>query len=95
MSDVMYPTRLRWHHGIGAARHDGVQVELRSAPGGFAECAELDFIPQVISTIRDQHGGMRDMTAAERSHAMALLIRMATEARDAVAGGSTLVVVGA
>ncbi len=95
MGDLQYPTRLRWHQNIGAARHDGVTVELHAAPGGFAGCTELDFIPGVIAVIREGCEGTRDMNPAERSHAMALLIRMATEARDAVAGGSTLVVVGA
>ena len=29
--DTMYPTRLRWYHILGVARHDGVSVDLRAA----------------------------------------------------------------
>ena len=95
MGDLQYPTRLRWHQTVGVARHDGASVELHAAPTGFMACSEIDFVPGVIAVVREGCNATRDMTPTEQSHAMALLIRMSTEARDAVDGGSTLVVVRA
>lgn len=83
MSDALYPTRLRWHHTVGAARHDGVAVELRTAPRlpGLNDMTEIDYIPTVIAQVRTGCDAMRDMTAEERGWAHALLVRMAEFAR--------------
>lgn len=86
MTDTMYPTRLRWYHILGVARHDGVSVDLRTAPvlPGVDGMTELDFIPLVVSEIRIGCAAVRDMTTHERVAAQALLLRMAGEARAAV-----------
>ena len=83
MTDTMYPTRRRWYHMLGVARHDGVSVDLRAAPvlPGVEGMTELDFIPLVVSEIRIGCGAVRDITAHERVAAQALLLRMAGEAR--------------
>lgn len=96
MSDAMYPTRLRWHHTMGCARHDGVSVELTRAPDlpGMQHMTELDYIPHVIAVVRIGCEPTRDMTQAERTDAMTLLQQMASDARDALDGDSTLVISG-
>lgn len=96
MSDALYPTRLRWHHTVGCARHDGVSVELRRAPAleGMDCMTEMDYIPTVIAQVRIGCGQTRDMEAIERARAMALLIRMSTGARDPLDGDTTIVVCG-
>lgn len=82
MSDALYPTRLRWHHTLGVARHDGVSVDLRAAPvlPGAEGLTEIDFVPTVISQVRIGCDAVRDMTTHERVAAQALLIRMADAA---------------
>ena len=97
MSDDMYPTRLRWATSAGGiARHDGVTTRLGAgaAPAiGIDDLSEVDYIPHVIAVARVGCGPMRDMTGDEQHDALALLQRMSADARDAVDGGSTLVVV--
>lgn len=86
MSDVMYPTRLRWHHTVGVARHDGVQVELRRCPllRGWECVTEIDYVPQVIAHVRIGCEATRDMTADEQTAALAMLHRLAYVARGAL-----------
>lgn len=95
MSDALYPTRLRWHHTCGVARHDGVSVELRHAPAlpGLDCMTELDFIPGVMAEVRIGCEEKRDMTNGEREHALKLLSQMSSEARDLIDGASTIVVI--
>jgi hypothetical protein len=89
MSDALYPTRLRWHHTLGVARHDGVSVFLDRAPAieGMECMTELDYIPQVIQQVRIGCDRLRDMEPAECALAMGLLVRLAQVARQAVGGG--------
>ncbi len=54
---------------------------------------EMDFIPGVIAQVRIGCAQTRDLEAVERSRVMALLIRMATGARDPLNGDATIVVV--
>jgi hypothetical protein len=86
MSDALYPTRLRWHHTTGVARHDGVSVFLDRAPvlEGMECMTELDFIPQIIQQVRIGCQPTRDMGPAECARAMGLLIAMSTAARLAL-----------
>lgn len=86
MSDELYPTRLRWHHGRGLARCGGVQVDLRQAPHihGLEAMTELDYIPNIIATVRVACDAMRDLSHDEIHDALALLQRMSSAARDAV-----------
>lgn len=83
MSDAMYPTRLRFEHRTGCARHDGVSVELHRAPviEGLECMTEMDYIPTVIAQVRIGCEHVREMNATERSRAMALLVRLAESAR--------------
>ncbi len=94
MSDSLYPSRLRWHHTIGCARHDGVSVELRHAPAlhGMDCMTEMDYIPTVMAQVRIGCEAVRDMTALEQSRAMELLLRMAANARDVLDGDTTIAV---
>ena len=89
MSDALYPTRLRWHHTTGVARHEGVSVWLDRAPAleGMECMTEIDYIPQIIQQVRIGCQPMRDMEPAECARVMGLLVRMAAVARQAVATG--------
>jgi hypothetical protein len=97
MSDALYPVRLRFDRnvGIGVARCDGVQVEITWPPAipGLESAAEIDFIPHVIAQVRIGSERIRDMTDNEKRDALAILQAMAHQARDAIEGGSTIVVV--
>lgn len=95
MSDALYPTRLRWHHTCGIARHDDVQRVLHAAPAlpGLDCMTEIDYIPQVIAQVRIGCQQVREMTQEERAAALAMLVRMSTGAKDGMDGGSTVVVV--
>lgn len=95
MSDDLYPTRLRWHHTIGVARHDGVAVQIRRAPAldGMECMTEMDYIPTVIAQVRIGCEQVREMKDFERARAMGLLVRMAAAARDSIDGDTTLAVV--
>lgn len=95
MADGLYPVRLRWHHTMGCARHDGVSVELHHAPllPGLDCMTEIDYIPGVMAEVRIGCEAKRDMTKAEREDALKLLAQMSSEARDALDGQSTIFVV--
>ena len=86
MSDALYPSRLRFHHTLGCARHDGVSVELHRAPviEGLECMTEIDYIPAVIAQVRIGCDQVREMDATDRARAMALLIKMAGSARGAL-----------
>lgn len=48
MSDALYTTRLRWHHGRGVARLHGRSIELDRAPDlGGGDVEHLDYTPEV------------------------------------------------
>ncbi len=95
MSDAIYPTRLRWSHRNGAARHDGVHVHLTQPPvlPGLEAMTEIDYAPNIVALVRIGCESMRDMSMDEMHDALALLHKMAHDARDAIDGTSTLVVV--
>lgn len=77
---------LRWHHTVGYARHGGVSVDM------LEPCAmpghDIEYLPG-----RYLIDG-RPMSEAERDGIARLLVQMCTDARDALAGSSTLAVVG-
>jgi hypothetical protein len=89
VSDGLYPTRLRWHHTTGVARHDGVSVELVAAPmlAGMDCMTEIDYVPHVIAQVRIGCNAVRDMTAQERIDVMEMLVRVSAAARKAVSTG--------
>lgn len=86
MSDSLYPVRLRWHHTLGCARHDGVSVELHRAPDlvGMRHMTEMDYIPHVIAQVRIGCERVRDMTSEEQADALALLGRLSAAARAVI-----------
>lgn len=85
MSDALYATRLRWSLGHGTARHDGVQVELRSRPQvlmHIARLTELEYAPQVcIQYVQADGGARRDLERGEAMELQAYLEHMAEAAR--------------
>lgn len=86
MSDHMYPTRLRWHHTAGCARHAGVHVELRRCPElpGWQSVTEIDYVPSVIAHVRHGCGPTLEMTAEEQAMVLGMLRRMADACRAAI-----------
>lgn len=92
MSDALYPSRLRFHHTMGVARHNGVSVELHRAPviEGLECMTEMDYIPTVIAQVRIGCDQVREMNATERARAMGLLVKIASSARDVVESGSAI-----
>lgn len=84
MSDALFATRLRWTAQLGGiARHDGVIVELRQRPPlpGLQHATDIDFVPHIVGQVRIRADAMRDMTGEELHDALALLQRMARDAR--------------
>lgn len=79
------PSLLRWCRTVGYARHGGVSVDMHE-PCAVAG-ADIEYLPG-----RYLIDG-RAMTDAERDGIARLLEQMSHDARDALAGGSTLVVV--
>lgn len=80
------PSLLRWCRTVGYARHGGVSVDMHE-PCAVAG-ADIEYLPGVRMTIDG-----RPMTDAERDVIARMLAQMSHDARDALAGGSTLVVV--
>lgn len=76
---------LRWCRTVGYARHGGVSVDMHE-PCAVAG-ADIEYLPG-----RYLIDG-RPMTDAERDVIEQLLTQMCHDARDALTGGSTLVVV--
>ena len=76
---------LRWHRTAGIAMHYGVTVDMAEPPA--IEGDVIEFWPGA----RRIDG--REMTADELAAVRRLLEQMAADARDALAGKSTLVVV--
>ena len=75
MSEHLHPTRLEWDGRRGMARHDGVQVELRSAPLRFAE---VHYTPGIQYDVRDNGASARrEMTQAEIGDCQRYLLRLA------------------
>lgn len=95
MSEALYPTRFRWDRTRGIARHEGVSADFTELPElqGFEGATEADFVPGIIAAVRIGSDAIRDMTADEQKGVLKLLYRMASGARDALEGQSTLVVV--
>ncbi len=76
---------LRWYRTVGYARHNGVSVDMREPPAMSGE--DIEYLGGNTGRIDG-----RDMTADQVRAVQALLVQMSTEARDALAGCSTLVV---
>lgn len=85
----MVPTRLWWdgHIGRGLAAHDGVTVELRSAPElpGTGRITHLDYIPHVAGLVRVGCEREEEMTPLQRRQCSCLLRRVAAMARGTLA----------
>lgn len=76
---------LRWYRTVGYARHNGVSVDMSEPPAMSGE--DIEYLGGNTGRIDG-----RDMTADQVRAVQALLVQMSTEARDALAGCSTLVV---
>lgn len=79
---------VRWIREVGHARFDGVGVDIFEAPAVAPDAKDIEFIPGVVSTIDGE-----PMTEDQIKCLRRLLVQMAQEARDALTGQSTLVVV--
>lgn len=80
---------LRWHHGTGYARYGGFAGWWEGDPPAVARGAQdIEYAGGVVMTIDG-----RPMTNDEMDATHRLLVQMAQEARDALTGHSTLVVV--
>lgn len=77
---------LRWHRTVGYARAAGVGVDMYEPPALPGD--DIEYLPGVATRIDG-----REMTAEECAAAHRLLVQMAQDARDALAGCSTLGVV--
>lgn len=77
---------LRWCRTVGYARHEGVSVDMHEPPAMSGR--DIEYLPGVATRIDG-----RDMTDDEQRVAHGLLVRMAHDARDALAGCSTLAVI--
>lgn len=96
MSDE-YPIRLYFSHTKGHAVYDEVRTILRQSPAisGLEKLTEIDFIPNVVGTVRIGADATRDLTPDEAHDAMAMLQSMAITARDEIEGGRTIAMVWA
>lgn len=80
---------LRWHRGTGYARYGGFAGWWEGDPPAIARDAQdIEYAGGVVMTIDG-----RPMTNDEMDATARLLVQMAQEARDALTGQSTLVVV--
>lgn len=80
---------LRWHRGVGYARYGGFAGWWEhDAPAVARGAQDIEYANGVVMTIDG-----REMTDDERSGIARLLAQMAQDARDALTGQSTLVVV--
>lgn len=76
---------LRWYRTVGYARCAGVSVDMYEPPA--IDGIDIEYLPGIAARIDG-----RDMTADERDAAHRMLVQMAQDARDALAGLSTLAV---
>ena len=82
---------LRWSGDSGVASYDGVTVVLRQPPvvnGLDVAIEQIDYVPHEYAEINGQK-----MSADHHLKVEDALERMASEARDALLGGSTLVII--
>ncbi|NDY89691.1 hypothetical protein [Ideonella livida] len=80
MSRDLHPTTLQWADGSGVARHDGVEIRLRSRPPGTFD--RLIYIPGIRAEVCDRGAaGYRAMTEAEVRGANQYLQSMAGRTR--------------
>lgn len=90
MSDLLYRTALRWHDstGRGVARHEGVEVELYSAPRvllPMGPLVELEYVPGLgVAYVQPRAGQRTDMLARQVSECLGYLRQIALAARTAV-----------
>ncbi len=83
MSEALYPSRLHWDGASrsGVARHDGVSVDLRNAPGTHWR---IQFIPGILAQVQDRADDpARDMSPAEVAAAKRYLTTLSDKARCA------------
>lgn len=77
MSDDLYTTRLRWHHGRGIGKLYGRSIALDRAPdlgGGPVEA--LDFTPEVgVCEVRQRACDPKRTMTREEIHAADRLLR--------------------
>lgn len=87
MSIAVFQTRLFWQDRRGAAKHNGVLVELRNAPQvlpGVTIC-DIDYAPEVrVASVRPFALMTRDLTREEILTINQWLERMSSAARTAM-----------
>ena len=86
MSDDLHPTRLWWcaSSGRGIARHDGVEVRLRTRPPVLrgSRVVELEYLPALSCMyVQEAVGQRRDMQTGEAAECLAYLRAVSDEAR--------------
>jgi hypothetical protein len=88
MSEALYATRLFWNGRQGCARHNGVAVDLRTAPAplaGVHNLTEIDFAPEVrVAQIRESAGCWRDLNTEECTAVATWLAGVSAAARAAL-----------
>ncbi len=92
---MMFATRLFWSGRRGFAQCDGVRVPLTARPDipGLPEMTEMDYLPGLCATVRDNCDARRDMAADEIVATQAWLTARCAAAEDAANGDVTIVVV--
>ena len=78
---------LRWYRCVGYARHNGVGVDMDEPPAVAPGAQDITYLPHEAWIDGVQ------MTPEQMQETRRLLVQMAQDARDALAGRSTLVVV--
>jgi hypothetical protein len=87
------PTYFHWAKGYGVACHDGVEVKISTTLETEDEGVEqVHFIPGVVA-MRVINGAHVHMDEAAQMSLIKRLFQMSSDARDAIEGKSTLVVV--
>lgn len=83
MSELLHPTRLEWDGTRGFARHDGVQIQLRRAPG--AKWHEVHYTPGIQAEVREHASdARRELTGDEIRSVQRWLAHMAYAALKAI-----------
>jgi hypothetical protein len=92
---MMSATRLFWSGRRGFAQCDGVRVPLTTRPDipGLPEMTEMDYLPGMCATVRDNCDARRDLKDYEILATQAWLSARCAAAEDAANNETTIVVV--
>lgn len=87
MSDDLFPVRLWWSSdkGRGIARHDDVEVRLRTRPPvllGTMRLIEIEYSPGIgCMYVQEATGARRDMQTGEAAECLSYLRMVSDDAR--------------